>query len=296
MMKYILIVVALLAIGGGVYWWYYNSNTTDYEAPSDIVLEDQTDDEMNEPSEEGESNEEVPTEREPREVIGLSATQNEIEAFHFGDGDKEILFVGGIHGGYAKNTVTLMHELIDYLEEDPSRVPEGVTVTIVPRMNPDGLMIANPTDHEDRFNGNGVDLNRNFDCEWQEEGVWQSKTVSGGDAPFSEPETQALRDYIQNTNPEAVVVYYTSAGGVYASNCLNGVLPGTTELMNAYADASGYPADDEFDFYEITGDMVNWVAKMNIPGISVLLTSPNDSEWTKNKAGIEAAIDYVANQ
>jgi hypothetical protein len=64
----------------------------------------------------------------------------------------------------------------------------------------------------------------------------------------------------------------------------------STELANTYGKAAGYPVDAEFDAYSITGDMVNWMAKEGIPAISVLLTDHKTTEWTKNKAGIEAVL------
>ncbi len=145
-----------------------------------------------------------------------------------------------------------------------------------------------------RFNGNNVDLNRNFDCDWQTKAVWQSTPVSGGNAAFSEPESQAVKTYIEAHKPTAVVVWYSSVGGVFASNCHKGVLPETTAITNIYATASKYPAYASFDFYETTGDMVNWLAKNNIPAISVLLTNHTDTEWDKNKAGIDALFAHYA--
>jgi hypothetical protein len=49
-----------------------------------------------------------------------------------------------------------------------------------------------------------------------------------------------------------------------------------------------------YDFYAVTGDMVNWFAKNKIPAISVLLTNHTDTEWTKNKAGAEAILKSFA--
>lgn len=245
------------------------------------------------------------------EVIGESTEGRDITAHHYGTGETELLFVGGIHGGYEWNTVLVAYELIDYLEENPNAVPENVKVTVIPVLNPDGLHETVGTDGRftrrdvptpqsatisGRFNANNVDLNRNFDCDWQEEGVWQSRTVSGGSEAFSEPESRAIRDYILENDPAAVVVWYSAAGGVFASNCHSGVLSETRTLTNLYADASGYPAFESFDFYKITGDMVNWLAKEGIPGISVLLSTHSDVEWTENKAGIEALLDYYAEQ
>ena len=40
--------------------------------------------------------------------------------------------------------------------------------------------------------------------------------------------------------------------------------------------------------------MANWLAKKEIPAISVLLTNHKDTEWTKNKKGIEALLRYYA--
>ena len=91
-----------------------------------------------------------------------------------------------------------------------------------------------------------------------------------------------------------MIVWYSAAGGVFASSCHNDVVAETKDLTAAYAKAAGYRAFEEFDFYEITGDMVNWMAKEEIPAISVLLTNHTDIEWNKNLAGIEAVLDYYA--
>jgi len=41
--------------------------------------------------------------------------------------------------------------------------------------------------------------------------------------------------------------------------------------------------------------MVNWMAAQNIPAISVLLTSHDDTEFTRNLAGIEAVLNAYSN-
>ncbi len=242
-------------------------------------------------------------------AIGTSVEGRDITAYHYGQGDKELLFVGGIHGGYEWNTILVAYQLMDYLAQNPAGVPGNVRVTVIPVLNPDGLnktigtttrfTSADVPSSQDkqvagRFNAHNVDLNRNFDCDWKSTGTWQNKTVSGGSAVFSEPESQALKKYVETSQPAAVVAWYSAAGGVFASSCHHGVLPETVTLTSKYAAASGYPAHESFDFYEITGDMVNWLAKNNIPAISVLLTNHTDTEWTKNQAGIEALFKYYA--
>lgn len=293
----ILIVVAAL----GIFLLTRNSSEELYES-------DSTETEM-ESVEMATSTEEESEEDLSVVSIGQSAGGRDIVAYKHGNGDKEILFVGGVHGGYSWNTALLGYQLSDYLEVNPEMVPANVTATIIPVLNPDGLEKVvgtygqfsasdfSATDSEKvtgRFNDNGVDLNRNFDCDWQSVGTWQNKEVDGGDSVFSEPESIALRNYVTKNNIEAAVVYYSSAGGVFASSCHNGILSETRDLTNAYAEASGYPAYEEFDFYEVTGDMVNWLAKIEVPAISILLSNHDDIEESKNIRGVQAVLDYYA--
>jgi hypothetical protein len=198
---------------------------------------------------------------------------------------------------------------MEYLDTHPSVIPDNIRVTVIPVLNPDGLVKVTGTSSEfspsavttnqttlvaGRFNAHDVDLNRNFDCDWKSIGIWQQHQVSGGDSAFSEPESKILKAYVETVRPKAVVAWYSSAGGVYASACLDEPKAETVALTNAYAKASGYPAHEEFDAYEVNGDMVNWLAKINIPAISVLLTNHTDTELSKNEAGVAAILKYYA--
>lgn len=242
-------------------------------------------------------------------VIGTSIEGRDIVAYHYGTGTHEILFVAGIHGGYAWGTSLVAYEAMDYLAKNSATVPANVRVTIIPVLNPDGLYTVVGTTGRfaasavsssqekavaGRFNAHTVDLNRNFDCDWKASGTWQSKTVSGGTSPFSEPESAALKRYVEAHAPTAVVAWYSAAGGVYASSCGAGVSSETRALMNTYANASGYAAHEDFDSYAVTGDMVNWFAKNGVPAISVLLTTHEDMEWSKNQKGIDAVLTQYA--
>lgn len=252
---------------------------------------------------------EEPEEEGPQTTLGTSVEGRPIIAYNYGDGEERVVFVGGIHGGYSWNTVLVAYELMDHLEKNLEIIPDNVRVTVIPVMNPDALAVvvdaegrfepgdvsaAKAKTIESRLNANDVDLNRNFDCDWQEKGTWQSRTVSGGGSVFSEPESQAFRDYVASSSPAGVVVWYSASGGVFASSCHNDVSKETSDLTQIFAEASGYKAYEEFDFYEITGDMVNWLAKENIPAISVLLSNHTEVEWDENRKGIEALLNYYA--
>ena len=313
MLKYIgmklittIAVVAMIVAGGiFIYFKYFNTIEVD-DSGIEIAPEFVFDENQITPPKEVEEPEKV---IEKETILGTSVENRDITAYHFGEGEKEVLFVGGIHGGYSWNTVLLAYELMEYLEQNPKSIPEGVRVSIIPVLNPDGLnktvgtagkfsLTSVPQIQADtvagRFNAHTVDLNRNFDCDWQTKGTWQDKEVSGGSAPFSEPESLAFKQYIESHKPVAVIVWYSSLGGVFASNCHNGILPETSALTTLYADASGYQAYENFDFYEITGDVVNWLAKNNIPAISVLLTTHTDTEWNMNLGAIEAVLNHYA--
>ncbi|OGZ08211.1 MAG: hypothetical protein A3D65_02540 [Candidatus Lloydbacteria bacterium RIFCSPHIGHO2_02_FULL_50_13] len=306
-MKNIIIgAAALLLIGIGGYYLYKN-----YSGDSGVVMSPAATTDAQKPSDTKPTP--IPPVAKPvnkdQSVIGRSVESREILAYHYGVGDTELLFVGGIHGGYEWNTALVAYEMMDYLKANPSVIPKNLKVTVIPVLNPDGLFSVvgmagrfTPSDVSPsqatvisgRLNANTIDLNRNFDCDWQSVGVWQDKKVSGGSTAFSEPESLAMKNYVETNKPKAVIVWYSAVGGVFASNCHNGVLPETRALTNTYAKASGYPAYESFDYYKITGDMVNWLAKNNIPAISVLLTNHTDTEWEKNKAGIEALFEYYS--
>lgn len=286
------IIVAALAAFGVYYFFFMSSDTMVEEELPDVDTSVDLPDGEDVTASSTDQGDAADATDEPMTTIGQSAGGTDIVAYHYGSGDTNVLFVGGLHAGYSANTVAVAEEMMAYFENNEDAIPDGVRVTVIPTASPDS---AGKSGVNGRLNANGVDLNRNFDCEWQAEGVWQQTPVSGGSAAFSEPEAQAIRDYVTANTPDAAVVYYSAAGGVYASSCNNGVSAGTKSLMNTYATAAGYTAHETFDFYEITGDMVNWMAKNNVAAISVLLTDHQNAEWTKNKAGIDAVLAAYAN-
>lgn len=239
--------------------------------------------------------------------IGNSVEGRSIEAYAIGTGETNLLFVGGMHGGYEWNSILLAYEMIDHLRANPDLIPDNITVHIIPDLNPDGLFLATglegkfaATDISNndmhstglgRMNAHDVDLNRNFDCKWAPQSTWRGSIVSAGSAAFSEPEAQALRDYVTHISPKAVVFWHSQANNVYASECENGVLPETLALMNAYSAAGGYGAVPVFDAYPITGDAEGWLASIGIPSVTVELGTRTSIEWNQNLAGMNAILN-----
>jgi predicted deacylase len=246
-----------------------------------------------------------------KETIGFSVEGRAIEAFTYGNGPALLLFVGGIHGGYEWNSVLLAYEIMQYLQKNPSVIPNSVSVAIIPSINPDGIFSVTKkegsftstdvspdtkTKELARFNARGVDLNRNFDCKWKPKSTWRGTPVSAGTAPFSEPETEALREYIKKHEPATVVFWHSQANAVYASECENGILPQTRAVMNEYAGASGYTAVDTFDAYEISGDAEGWLSSIGIPAITVELSSHESIDLERNISGVLSLMQMYSHQ
>lgn len=247
-------------------------------------------------------------ENDPRyKIIGYSVEGRKIESYTYGTGKNHIVFIGGIHGGYEWNSVFLAYRFINYFNVNQTIIPSNLTVTIIPSANPDGVYkligkegeftVADLPENESqaslaRFNANKVDLNRNFDCKWKATSTWKGNIVSAGTSAFSEPEAKAIKNFVLENKPKTVVFWHSQSNAVYASECKNGILPETINVMNAYAKASGYPAVQTFDSYEITGDAEGWLASINIPAITVELKTHETIEWDKNIAGVKALFDY----
>ena len=121
-----------------------------------------------------------------------------------------LMFNGTIHAREWVSPMTVMYIVENLLEDygsDPevTRVMDGVTWYIIPVLNPDGYDYAWDVDRfwrkNRRDNGDGsfgVDLNRNFPVAFAGPSTSSSgfSDVYHGPGPFSEPETQALRDYM----------------------------------------------------------------------------------------------------
>ncbi len=138
-----------------------------------------------------------------REIFGIRIT---------GPGeDKPAVFFHGCQ--HAREWITVMvplyiaEQLITQYDTNSEirDYVDSVEFLIVPVANPDGYQYSWTNERlwrKNRRGGYGVDLNRNWGYEWGGPGSSRftfSETYRG-DAPFSEPETQVLRDFI-NANP-----------------------------------------------------------------------------------------------
>jgi len=126
-----------------------------------------------------------------RPIVGIRITA--------GAGDKPtVLYHGAQHGNEVMSPAVLVYLAQQLLEEygsDPT-ITDLVDRTewlILPISNPDGY------ESGDRYNANGVDLNRDW-------------TIPGVEVMFSQPETQAIRDLLAGVHDLRAHVDLHSAG------------------------------------------------------------------------------------
>jgi murein peptide amidase A len=124
----------------------------------------------------------APEAREVRQ-IGASAQGRPITALRYGDGPRTVLVVGQTHGDEEGGLRVL-------LRARTLAVPAGITLWVIPTMNPDGLAA------DTRFLADGADPNRH--------------------AP-SEPEQVAVSNFALTVRPALTVWYHQNYGWVGGS-------------------------------------------------------------------------------
>jgi protein MpaA len=127
--------------------------------------------------------------------IGRSVLGAPITAERLGTpGGRRVLVIGVIHGDEDAGTA-----IVDELRR--LGAPDGVELWLVESMNPDGQAA------HDRHNANQVDLNRNFPYKWGSLGVAGDGQYAGS-GPASEPETQAMVNFIAQLRPDIAIWYH----------------------------------------------------------------------------------------
>lgn len=134
----------------------------------------------------------------------------ELFSSHHGP-DRPLLFIGGVHGDEPEG-VELAQKFLSWLQKNNNK--SFRPWFLIPCLNVDGYS------RNERVNGNGVDLNRNFpSADWSPEA--KGPRYFPGPHPGSEPEVQAVTRLIQEINPQVVIhfhswepcVVYTGAPG-----------------------------------------------------------------------------------
>ncbi|HSX58005.1 MAG TPA: DUF2817 domain-containing protein [Candidatus Saccharimonadales bacterium] len=229
------------------------------------------------------------TTSERSKTIGYSVKNRAIVATYFGVGPKKILLIATMHGNEG-NTGNMLTSWISYLRANQTQIGSDRTFVIVAFANPDGKASNN------RFNANGVDLNRNFDLpDWQSVSYWQNRSYpnGAGSAPFSEPESRALRDLVYSEGPMISISYHSNANMILGDGIAQA-------LGDWYASQTGYTRvqsnGEESDVsalgYVITGTYEEWATRRGVKTLVVEFISQTANEYNRNLPALKGLLSY----
>jgi len=230
----------------------------------------------------------IGTTLESRKIYALKISDNVSED----EEEAEVLFLG-CHHAREWISVEVPFLLAKYLLEnyaanaDIRRLVNQSEVWIVPLVNPDGLEY---TIHYFRYwrknrrlnadGSYGVDINRNYGYAWGYDNTGSSPVPASeiyrGSAPFSEPETRAIRDLVLQKNFKAMISYHSFSQVI--------LYPwGYTEI----------PTDKDNLLGEIAAEMSRLMQTVNgkvyeygPAGASLYLTNGDTTDWTFGVSGI----------
>ena len=197
--------------------------------------------------------------------IGTSVKARALTAYRKGNpkATTSLLVLGQMHGNEKAGPKTARH-LIDNVA-----VPLDLDVWIIPTVNPDGAVAGT------RTNARKVDLNRNFPSNWKKQNV--GTAVYSGPSAASEPETKALKAFLDAVRPDYIASIHQPFGGV-----------GTTEKDPAFvrrlAANLGLPVESYNCSGVCRGSMTGWYNDTH-EGVAVTIEySPSPSTAFVQKA------------
>jgi len=256
-----------------------------------------------------------------RPMLALRLTNEKIK------GDKpQILYLATHHAREWVATEVAMR-LIKYLttnygtDQRVTNLLDTTEVWVIPVGNPDGYQFTFTTERLWRKNlrdnngdgqiaiGDGVDLNRNFDSHWgyDNEGSspnWSDDTYRGV-APNSEPETQAVVNFIQENNFKFILSYHTYSnlilypwGWQVKTPSLDDpifVAQAGTDANPAIHDSllgQGYDPGVGADLYITNGEFTDWAyGELKIPAYTVELTDGYGFEFPDDEAMVQQVFE-----
>ncbi len=226
-------------------------------------------------------------------VIGFSASGRPIEVYTFGQGEKQVMIVAGIHGGYEWNTIALADQLITYINDHPEAVSSDVTLYILRDLNPDGD--ARSHDADGRVNSRGVDLNRNFpvnwSAAWDRSGCYDTTPTTSGTAPASEPETRILMRFITLHKLKALISYHSAALGIFPGG--DPWDEASKRLAQAIGKVTTYPYPPIETGCVYTGTLADYAVSQGIAAVDMELTNHSDTDFNMNLKVLNVLVNFI---
>lgn len=259
------------------------------------------------------------------DTIGQSVEGRELLLIKIGKGEQKIM-LAGTHHAREYITATFLMEMTDeyarhyaakedFGEYDIKALLNEVTVYIVPMVNPDGVnLVQNGVEavkdpervksmrmlqigyEEWKANINGVDLNRQYPCHWDEK---QSNTdmpsseMYKGTAPGTEPEVQAIMTLCKNNDFLLTASFHTKGEVIYwADSGTQDSIAAGSSIAQTMADVTGYelmPVSEDPAVY--AAGFENWFRQdFSRPGFCIELTPTGNGSAPHDDADFESLI------
>jgi len=192
-----------------------------------------------------------------------------------------IIFMGSHHAREHLSTEVPLN-VLEHLLKNYGKNPEITKLVnerdiyYVPMVNPDGAMydikgrrykMWRKNMRSERNNLYGVDLNRNYGYGWGGRGSSSSRRsdIFRGPKPFSEPETSAIKNFIEeNQHVKIVLTYHTFSELIlYPWGHKNEGVGGKDQqvfetMARKMATWTGYTPQRSSDLYVASGDTCDW--------------------------------------
>lgn len=216
---------------------------------------------------------------ENRDIYAVQMTTDFANAMQ-----KPALLIMGGHHAREHLSVEMPLKFIQYLisayrsnNERVKTLIENRDIHIIPAVNPDGLEydVASGSYkmwRKNRFrnsNGSyGVDLNRNYDYQWGTGGSSSSPSSDTymGPRPFSEPETQAIKKYVEDHENITILLSFHSFSKLILypwGHKYTGIENGNDQAVHQkmaekMSEWNGYTPQQSSDLYIASGDTTDW--------------------------------------
>ena len=187
--------------------------------------------------------------------------------------------------------------LVEHYQRDPSiqKLVDRSEIWIIPLVNPDGLEYSIYFYRYWRKNRRnlghglfGVDLNRNYDYQWGRDDIGSSPDPSSnvyrGPSPFSEPESQAIKKFMElHPQLKALVSYHSYSQVIlypwgytnkpsHLDDLLRFLASTMSQKMEAVFGTKYSYGQSGASFYLTNGDTTDWaLGKFGIPAFTIEL-------------------------
>jgi len=253
---------------------------------------------------------------------GQSVEGRALTLIKLGWGDIKVLLLGAHHAREYITSAFLMETVDEYaraymqqVAQSGTNLLDSVTLYILPMVNPDGVnLVQNGPDAakdpervksmrmlketyaEWKANINGVDLNRQYPCHWEEKTSdtdVPSSEMYKGTAPATEPEVQAVMRLCEENEFVLAASFHTKGEVIYwADSGTADAIEAAAPIAQSISEVTGYA------LMEVSGDPAvygagfeNWFRQQYMrPGFCIELTPVGDGSLPHDDARFDELV------